>query len=97
MYQFVGKTAPFLVLACLALGDGRENTKLWRFCIPRVFIDWLSRFQVLQLMVLQPAVAHQEEKPPSVKELLMDPYIIVAAGNWFRENVVLDCLDVSVD
>jgi MFS family permease len=22
MYQFVGKTAPFLILACLALGDG---------------------------------------------------------------------------
>ena len=24
MYQFVGKTAPFLILACLALGDGRK-------------------------------------------------------------------------
>lgn len=22
MYEFVGKTAPFLILACLALGDG---------------------------------------------------------------------------
>lgn len=36
---------------------------------------------VLQLLVLQPAIAHQEDaEPPSVKELLMDPYIIVAAG-----------------
>lgn len=25
MYQFVGKTAPFLILACLALGDGCES------------------------------------------------------------------------
>ena len=24
MYEFVGKTAPFLILACLALGDGCE-------------------------------------------------------------------------
>lgn len=31
-------------------------------------------------MVLQPAIAHQEEQPPSVKELLMDPYIIIASG-----------------
>jgi len=36
---------------------------------------------VLQLLVLQPAIAKQEEQPPSVKELLMDPYILVAAGN----------------
>lgn len=35
---------------------------------------------VLQLLVLQPAIAQQEDEPPSVKELLMDPYIIVAAG-----------------
>ena len=35
---------------------------------------------VLQLMVLQPAIAHQEEQPPSVKELLQDPYIIIASG-----------------
>ena len=37
---------------------------------------------VLQLLVLQPAIAQQEDEPPSVKELLMDPYIIVAAGQW---------------
>ena len=32
-------------------------------------------------MVLQPAIAQQETEPPSVKELLMDPYILIAAGN----------------
>ena len=42
--------------------------------------DILRIHQVLQLLVLQPAVAQQEDEPPSVKELLMDPYIIVAAG-----------------
>ena len=37
-------------------------------------------------MVLQPAIAHQEEQPPSVKELLMDPYIIIAAGKGLEVN-----------
>ena len=45
--------------------------------------DILRIHQVLQLLVLQPAVAQQEDEPPSVKELLMDPYIIVAAGLWW--------------
>jgi len=28
MYQFVGKTAPFLILACLALGDGCKSENI---------------------------------------------------------------------
>ena len=35
---------------------------------------------VLQLLMLQPAVVRQESDPPSLKALVMDPYIIIAAG-----------------
>jgi hypothetical protein len=30
--------------------------------------------------MLQPGVVRQESDPPSLKSLIMDPYIIVAAG-----------------
>ena len=57
MYQFVGKSAPFIILAFLALFDGG-----------------------LQLLVLQPQVSKKEEEAPSLKTLISDPYILVAAG-----------------
>nr|CAG4644219.1 EOG090X0BG9 [Lepidurus arcticus] len=69
MYQFVGKTAPFLILAGLALLDG-----------------------LLQLLVLQPAVAKQPENPPSMKSLVSDPYIIVAAELSMPSEKALDLL-----
>ena len=59
MYEFVGKSAPFLILSALALGDG-----------------------VLQLFMLQPAVVHTDTDPPSLKTLISDPYILIAAGNF---------------
>ena len=57
MYQFVGKSAPFIVLAFLALLDGG-----------------------LQMLVLQPKVNRSDEEAPSLKSLITDPYILVAAG-----------------
>lgn len=57
MYEFIGKSAPFLILSALALGDG-----------------------VLQLFMLQPSIVHQDSDPPSLKSLVSDPYIIIAAG-----------------
>lgn len=60
MYEFVGKSAPFLILSALALGDG-----------------------VLQLFMLQPKIIHQDSDPPSLKSLVCDPYILIAAGNIF--------------
>ena len=39
MYQFVGKTAPFLILACLALGDGCKKPKLLNFLLYNVAIE----------------------------------------------------------
>lgn len=57
MYEFVGKSAPFLILSALALGDG-----------------------VLQLFMLQPSIVVQESEPPSLKALVCDPYILIAAG-----------------
>merc|ERR1719158_2259145 len=56
MYQFVGKSAPFIVLAMLALADG-----------------------CLQLLVLQPKVVKSADEAPSLKALIMDPYILIAA------------------
>lgn len=59
MYEFVGKSAPFLILSALALGDG-----------------------VLQLFMLQPSIVIQESDPPSLKSLVCDPYILIAAGKY---------------
>ncbi|XP_053623273.1 synaptic vesicular amine transporter [Plodia interpunctella] len=73
MYEFVGKTAPFLMLSALALGDG-----------------------LLQLMILQPGVVRQESEPPSLKDLVMDPYIIVAAGAITFANVGIAMLEPSL-
>ncbi|XP_028172257.1 synaptic vesicular amine transporter-like [Ostrinia furnacalis] len=73
MYEFVGKTAPFLMLSALALGDG-----------------------LLQLMILQPGVVRQESDPPSLKELVCDPYILVAAGAITFANVGIAMLEPSL-
>lgn len=35
---------------------------------------------VLQLLLLQPGVVTTDADPPSLKSLVMDPYIIIAAG-----------------
>lgn len=37
MFQFVGKTAPFLILAVLALGDGCECQQVLLFGVPQGF------------------------------------------------------------
>ncbi|KAG8240451.1 hypothetical protein J437_LFUL003165 [Ladona fulva] len=73
MYEFVGKTAPFLILSALALGDG-----------------------LLQLLVLQPGVVKQESDPPSLKALIMDPYICVAAGAITFANMGIAMLEPSL-
>ncbi|XP_050559594.1 synaptic vesicular amine transporter [Spodoptera frugiperda] len=73
MYEFVGKTAPFLMLSALALGDG-----------------------LLQLMILQPGVVRQESEPPSLKALVSDPYILIAAGAITFANVGIAMLEPSL-
>ncbi|XP_071447865.1 synaptic vesicular amine transporter [Hetaerina americana] len=73
MYEFVGKSAPFLVLSALALGDG-----------------------LLQLLMLQPGVVKQEADPPSLKALIMDPYICVAAGAITFANMGIAVLEPSL-
>jgi hypothetical protein len=45
-----------------------------------LFYPRFEIFLVLQLLVLQPGIVRQEAEAPSLKALLMDPYIIVAAG-----------------
>ncbi|CAH1139551.1 unnamed protein product [Phyllotreta striolata] len=73
MYEFVGKSAPFLILSALALGDG-----------------------LLQLLMLQPTVIRQESEPPSLKALVCDPYIIIAAGAITFANMGIAMLEPSL-
>lgn len=73
MYEFVGKSAPFLVLSALALGDG-----------------------FLQLLMLQPAVIRQDTDPPSLRALITDPYIIIAAGAITFANMGIAMLEPSL-
>ncbi|KAJ8983021.1 hypothetical protein NQ317_014318 [Molorchus minor] len=73
MYEFVGKSAPFLILSALALGDG-----------------------LLQLLMLQPSVIRQESDPPSLKALVSDPYIIIAAGAITFANMGIAMLEPSL-
>lgn len=73
MYQFVGKSAPFLILSALALGDG-----------------------LLQLFMLQPAIVRQESDPPSLKALITDPYILIAAGAITFANMGIAMLEPSL-
>ncbi|XP_025419576.1 synaptic vesicular amine transporter isoform X2 [Sipha flava] len=73
MYEFVGKTAPFLILSALALGDG-----------------------LLQLLLLQPGVVTTDADPPSLKSLVMDPYIIIAAGAISFANTGIAMLEPSL-
>ncbi|CAH1104759.1 unnamed protein product [Psylliodes chrysocephalus] len=73
MYEFVGKSAPFLILSALALGDG-----------------------LLQLLMLQPSVIRQESDPPSLKALVTDPYIIIAAGAITFANMGIAMLEPSL-
>ncbi|XP_076164724.1 vesicular monoamine transporter [Ptiloglossa arizonensis] len=73
MYEFVGKSAPFLILSALALGDG-----------------------ILQLLVLQPSVVYTEADPPSLKSLVTDPYIVLAAGAITFANMGIAMLEPSL-
>lgn len=73
MYEFIGKSAPFLILSALALGDG-----------------------VLQLFMLQPSIVHQESDPPSLKALVCDPYILIAAGAITFANMGIAMLEPSL-
>ncbi|CAH1175576.1 unnamed protein product [Phaedon cochleariae] len=73
MYEFVGKSAPFLILSALALGDG-----------------------LLQLLMLQPSVIRQDSDPPSLKALVTDPYIIIAAGAITFANMGIAMLEPSL-
>ncbi|XP_037949450.1 synaptic vesicular amine transporter isoform X2 [Teleopsis dalmanni] len=73
MYEFIGKSAPFLVLSALALGDG-----------------------LLQLFMLQPSIQHAESEPPSLKALISDPYILIAAGAITFANMGIAMLEPSL-
>ncbi|OXU28083.1 hypothetical protein TSAR_013882 [Trichomalopsis sarcophagae] len=82
MYEFVGKSAPFLILSALALGDGFfHHSVIFRYVAKANHYAILS-ISVLQLLMLQPSVVYTEAEPPSLKSLVTDPYILLAAGNF---------------
>lgn len=73
MYEFVGKSAPFLILSILALGDG-----------------------MLQLFMMQPTITLCETEAPSLKALVMDPYILIASGAITFANMGIAMLEPSL-
>lgn len=73
MYEFVGKSAPFLILSALALGDG-----------------------LLQLVMMQPSIIRDDSDPPSLKALVCDPYILIAAGAITFANMGIAMLEPSL-
>ncbi|BET01851.1 Solute carrier family 18 (Vesicular [Nesidiocoris tenuis] len=73
MYEFVSKSAPFIVLAALALLDG-----------------------LLQLLLLQPAIVKQEVEDAPLKDLIRDPYILLAAGAITFANTGIAMLEPSL-
>lgn len=76
MYQYVGRAAPFLVLASLGLFDGCKNHFVG--CISSSICPSCL---VLQLTVLKPGVSSEPIEGASIKVLIKDPYILLAAGN----------------
>lgn len=91
MYQFVGKASPFLVLATLGLFDGCKYSFLSR---ERCHVDywWI----VLQLTVLKPGVSGEPVEGASLKTLIKDPYILIAAGKETRStNLVSWIIDLT--
>ncbi|KAH0623713.1 hypothetical protein JD844_006788 [Phrynosoma platyrhinos] len=75
MYEFVGKAAPFLVLAALALLDGGIQEYIY------IITSFLA---AIQLLILQPSrIQPESQKGASLLTLLRDPYIIIAAGVAF--------------
>ena len=93
MYQFVGKSAPFIILAFLALFDGGKTSPeifytltfygtIISFILKNTEISLSLYFiTALQLLVLQPTITRRDEDCPSLKSLISDPYILIASGN----------------
>ncbi|XP_014213703.1 synaptic vesicular amine transporter [Copidosoma floridanum] len=51
---------------------------------------------VLQLLMLQPSVTYTEAEPPTLKSLVTDPYIILAAGAITFANMGIAMLEPSL-
>ncbi len=73
VYEFMGKEAPFIILASLGILDG-----------------------ILQLLILQPAIQKEESEAPSLKNLIKDPYILIAAGAISFGNMGIAMLEPSL-
>ncbi|CAG0902810.1 unnamed protein product, partial [Darwinula stevensoni] len=97
MYEFVGKSSPFIVLAGLALADASRSGSFlsaWgnRWGISKSL--FLFVVAVLQLVALQPKVK-EKMAGPSLVRLLMDPYICIAAGVLLFANMSIAILEPS--
>ncbi|PIO76247.1 multidrug resistance protein [Teladorsagia circumcincta] len=76
LYKWAGKELPFIILALLALFDGSKwhtTLKDLEYALGCVAIS------ALQFLVLQPKVDRGEPEGSTIKQLIKDPFIIVAA------------------
>lgn len=63
-----------------ALGAGYPPPRAERALESRGIGSRLCVFAVLQLLLLRPGVVKPDTEPPSLKSLISDPYILIAAG-----------------
>ncbi|MGH0169192.1 UNVERIFIED_CONTAM: hypothetical protein FKN15_056443 [Acipenser sinensis] len=104
MYEFVGKKAPFLVLACLALMDGVGapfGSVMYEFVgkkAPFLVLACLALMDgALQLSILQPSkVSPESAQGPSLLTLLRDPYILITAGSICFANMGVAMLEPTL-
>ncbi|CAD5111653.1 DgyrCDS941 [Dimorphilus gyrociliatus] len=73
LYEFVGKAAPFIILAVLVMLDG-----------------------LLQLTIFDLKVIPETQKGAPLKNLLKDPYILLAAGSITFANMGIAMLEPSL-
>lgn len=93
MYEYVGKMAPFLILAFLALFDGgTPETALRSFFSFNVEgSQFLCPLTALQLLVLQPT-----KLEPEVSVGLMDPSVVPDGSTWLYSADLYSCTTKAV-
>lgn len=78
LYHWAGKELPFLILALVPVIEGGE----WNGKHALHAASSILRFiAVPQLVVIQPRISREPLEGSSFKELIQDPYIMVATGN----------------
>ncbi|XP_017161945.1 chromaffin granule amine transporter isoform X1 [Poecilia reticulata] len=99
MYDFVGKSAPFLILAFLAVFDGGKK---WQEGVEppaggRADDQVLLCIAALQLCILQPSkICPGSVEGTPLLTLLKDPYILISAGSLCFANMGVAILEPTL-